>query len=332
MKDNILGIDISKRKFDVALADEGTPIRRNFKGMARGVFENTPEGFRALLKWLEDRGIDDLHACMEATGSYGDALAMFLFDCGFKVSIVNPYQIACYARRKMCRTKTDRNDAAIIAGFCRAERPREWRPLRTEDSKLKALTSRLRDLEKMRQQEKNRIQTPGLDLEVKQSIRDMIDILDSKIEEILGRMREHVSSHEDLKIDKELLCSIPGIGEKTAMMLMGLIGDWDRFENGRQLAAWAGLVPSQRQSGDSVRGKSYLTSYGQAEVRRLFYMPALSAMRYNPVIMHLTIRLRAKNKNGKQIVVASMHKLLRIAYGVIKSGRPFDVEFYPQVY
>src|SRR3954470_13830036 len=113
-----LGIDIAKQKFDVAL---NWNTRRRAK-----VFRNDAEGWQALLGWLQDLGVGQVHACLEATGRYGDGLALRLHDAGHCVSIVNPAQIKHCA--KLGRNKTDRADAALICDYCRLFEPAAWSP------------------------------------------------------------------------------------------------------------------------------------------------------------------------------------------------------------
>ncbi len=115
-----LGIDIAKQKFDVAL---------NWKTRRRAkVFRNDAGGWQALLRWLKDLGIDQVHVCLEATGRYGDGLALHLHDAGHRVSVVNPAQIKHFGRVKLGRNKTDRADAALICDYCRLFEPATWAP------------------------------------------------------------------------------------------------------------------------------------------------------------------------------------------------------------
>ena len=113
-----LGIDVAKQKFDVAL---NWNTRRRAK-----VFRNDAGGWQALLRWLKDLGVDQVHACLEATGRYGDGLALHLQDAGHRVSVVNPAQIKHCA--KLGRNKTDRADAALICDYCRLFEPAAWTP------------------------------------------------------------------------------------------------------------------------------------------------------------------------------------------------------------
>jgi transposase len=125
----------------------------------------------------------------------------------------------------------------------------------------------------------------------------------------------------------KLLCSIPAVGPILAASFLAEVPDVTFFENAGQLAAYAGLTPTQHDSGTSVHKKGKLSKKGNAHLRSALYMPALCAARYNPLIAAFVARLQANGKAKMTIVAAVMHKLLRLAYGVIKSGRPFDPNF-----
>ncbi len=92
------------------------------------------------------------------------------------------------------------------------------------------------------------------------------------------------------------------------------------------LAAFAGLAPRPHESGSSVRRKTRLTKTGAPRLRKALYFPAVAAIRYNPYVKELSERMRARGKCPMQVIGAAMRKLLHLAYGVLKSGRPFDPE------
>ena len=117
----VLGIDIAKLKFDVCL------IKENGKAKHK-IFANTKHGFEQLVIWLNSHTVSNLHACLEATGSYGEALALYLFDAGYRVSVVNPAQVKAFAASRLTRTKTDKVDAELIARFCLLQQPSAWQP------------------------------------------------------------------------------------------------------------------------------------------------------------------------------------------------------------
>ena len=151
MSVSVLGIDIAKQKFDVALLLDGKTKHKSCK--------NSAEGFETLMLWLEKQGIQKVHACLEATGNYGEDLAIYLHEAGHTVSIVNPARIKGFAQSELIRTKTDKIDAGIIARFCLAMKPEPWIPPSPEIRSLRALVRRVDSLIDMRSQEKNRIST-----------------------------------------------------------------------------------------------------------------------------------------------------------------------------
>ena len=149
--DAVLGIDIAKAKFDVALQGPDGRVRR--KSCA-----NTPAGFRELEAWLRRHGATHVHACLEATGTYGDALATWLYDAGHRVSVVNPMMIHAFAASQLSRTKTDRTDAALHRTLlCDPTARASWTPTPREIRELQALVRRLEALHEMRTQETNRL-------------------------------------------------------------------------------------------------------------------------------------------------------------------------------
>ena len=210
--DAVLGIDIAKAKFDVALQGPDGRVRR--KSCA-----NTPAGFRELEAWLGRHGVTHVHACLEATGAYGDALATWLYDAGHRVSVVNPMMIHAFAASQLSRTKTDRTDAALIARFCATQQPSVWTPTPREIRELQALVRRLEALHEMRTQETNRLASGAATTAVERSITTVIETLTDEIAAVQQQIRDHFTQHPGLRSQRDLLTSIPGIGETTAAVL-----------------------------------------------------------------------------------------------------------------
>ncbi len=314
--DNVLGIDIAKGKFDVVL------MRADGKRRWR-TFANRAEGFEALRGWLDQQGARPVHACLEATGTYGLALATFLHQAGQPVSVVNPACIKAFADSELKRTKTDKVDAGLIARFCRAMRPALWQPPSPELATLQGLVRRLESLQEMAVQERNRLAAPGLTAPVKESLVRTRELLEEEMKRLRSQIEDHLKGHPRLKQQRELLTSIIGVGPTTANVLLAEI--WERdFEKAREVAAYAGLVPQERQSGSSVRGKARLSKKGNQRLRKALYWPAIVAMRYNPVLAAFARRLREAGKPKMVAIAAVMRKLLHLAFGVLKHQRPFD--------
>ena len=312
MSKTVLGIDVAKSKLDVALMLNGKALMKKF--------DNSIKGFKLLQGWLASLKIVQVHACLEATGAYGDAVAEFLYESGHRVSVVNPFRIKSFAKSDLQRNKTDQADARTIAAFCLAKDPDDWHPLPPEIKQLQALTRRIEALERMLLVETNRLErAPAA---TRPSIDRMIETLKQEIDNVQRLIKDHIDNHPDLKHQSDLLQTIPGIGEKTARLLLGEI-EFRSFTSARALAAHAGVTPRQFQSGTSLNW-TRLSKLGSGRIRKALYFPAVSAIWYNAVIKKFARRLSENGKAPMQIVGAAMRKLLHIAFGVIKNNRPFD--------
>lgn len=311
-----LGIDIAKAKFDAAFEHEDTGK------FEHATFDNTAKGFKQLMTWLKRQHVEQVHACMEATGTYGDALAEFLHQAGHVVSVVNPSQIKSYADSRLSRNKTDKADAILLARYCRSETPLAWTPPPPELRDLRAFLHQLDALKDMRQQEHNRLSAGVQSKDVRTMIQTHIDFIDEQIKHLTDAIKDHVKRHPHLQHQRDLLQSIPGIAWLTAARLMAV--DITRFDSADQLAAYAGLSPHQHRSGTSVNKPAHLSKRGHATLRHALYMPAIVATKHNPLIHSLYHRLLAKGKPKMQAIGAAMHKLLRLAFGVLNSDAHFD--------
>jgi len=315
---SFLGVDVSKAKLDVALL---LPNEK-FKSKA---FANDAQGFKSLLQWLHLHaagGLDEVHICMESTGSYHEELACFLHDQSAVLSVVNPLLVKRFAESNGARNKTDGGDAKCLAVFCRDKKPARWEAPSPGVRALQALVARLDTLQSMRQAECNRLDVAHSS--VADSVRRVIVDLDEAIAQVKAQIARTIDDDPDLKNRSGLLKSIPGLGDKTIPQLLAYIGRPERFKSVKALIAYASLTPFIRQSGTSLNKHRGTHPMGHQELKRVLYFPAMVAGRYNPLVAAFWARLKAQNKPGKVIVVACMHKLLAIAYGVLRSGKPFD--------
>lgn len=315
----VLGIDIAKDTFDAALIVDGKIWNEHF--------ENNPGGFKRLSHWVRKHTTDSLHACMEATGQYGDGLAEYLYQLDWQVSVVNPARIKAYASSKMRRNKTDKADAQLIAEYCLRENPSLWSPPPASFKDLQALVRRLENLQTNYQQENNRLMSGGTNRVVLEDIKDHIHYLEEKIEQIKQAIQDHIEAFPELKQRQELLASIPGIGQLTAAKILGEVRDVCEFDSARQLAAYAGVTPRNFLSGTSVHKKSRISKMGNSQLRKALYMPAIVAQKHNPIIRIFCQRLLKSGLRPMEVIGAVMHKLLHLIYGILKSGKPFDPDF-----
>jgi transposase len=315
-----LGIDVAKAKLDCALRLPEGKIRHK-------VVENSPAGFQALRTWLDRQGAAPIHACMEATGIYWEAVAEFLAAIeGITVSVVNPAQIKAFAMSRMVRTKTDKADAKLIAEFCAERRPQAWQAPSVAEQALRALVLRLEALHMMHTQESNRLQVarPA----VAEGIAKHLQWLDKEIERVIQAIRDHIGDDPDLSKKQHLLDSIPGLGERTIAVLLAFYANPRRFDNSRQAAAFAGLDPRQHDSGSSVKGKPRMSKVGHRFLRKALYMPAMATLYHTAWGTHFRCRLAAAGKPPMLIIGAMMRKLVHVAFGVLKSGKTFNPELH----
>jgi transposase len=319
MEQNKLGIDVSKDTLDVVLWDE--------QGGRYQVFANSPDGFVRLSHWLDKQKAGLVHACLEATGQYGEGVAEYLYAAGHAVSVVNPLRIKRYGESKLHRNKTDKADAALIAEFCLKENPPLWQPLADDVKQLRQMVRRLDDLQRNYQQESNRLQS-GVDNEwVVEDLKDHLQELHRRIQALKAAIQQFITETPELKQQEDLLVSIPGIGKLTAARLLAEIGDINSFANAPQLAAYAGLNPKGARSGSSVKKKARISKEGRAFFRYILYMPALVARRCNPIIRDFCARLALRQLPKMAIIAAAMRKLLHLVFGVLKNQQPFDPFF-----
>lgn len=313
-----LGIDVSKAILVVCLLCQG---RRE-----RGEFANTRQGMNQLHHWLKKRQAQGAHICLEATGIYSIDVAQFLHERGYLVSVVNPQRIKGFADSHLRRSKTDKLDAELIAAFCQALQPEGWTPPEPAWYELRALLRQLEDLQQTRQQQLNRLESVTTPL-VRTQLEAHIAFIDQQIDQLNQLLKDHLQQHPDLKQQVQLLTSIPGIGWLTACRLVAEIRSIASFDDVRQLVAFVGLDPTRHDSGSSVRGSHGISRKGRAALRAALYMPALCARKHNPILNAFAARLARNGKTPKQIITALMRKLLHLAYGILKSGQPFDPHY-----
>jgi transposase len=315
---SFLGVDLSKETFHACLFGDHTEAKK--------AFPNTPKGFEQLIAWLNNRRAVNVHICMEATGPYWESLASYLHGLEQRVSVVNPARIKAFAQSELLRTKTDEVDAALIARFCKSQSPELWLPPPAEIRILQALMRHYEHLKTTRVQQSVYAQSSDAPV-VTTSIAEVIATLDEQIAQVERKIHQHFDDHPDLKRRRDLLTSIPGIGETTAGAILSEIPHLDQFQSAKAVAAFAGLSPRERRSGTSIHGRTRLCKTGNARVRKALYMPAVVALRFNPTLRIFAERLLAAGKHKRLVIGAVMRKLLVLAYGILRSGVAFDPNY-----
>lgn len=310
-----IGIDVSKATLDIAIRQDQNS--RHFK------VKNSPSGFDKLQKQLNKLDSIDRIA-LEASGRYGEPLALWLFEQGYPVSYLNPKLTHRFAQSRLRYNKTDADDAKLIAQYAQLHLPPLWQAPTASQRLLTQRSRRLEALQKERQRERNRLASGITDDFVCQQIQAHINFLEQLIKDTQKAIRQLIRQDESLKHNYQLLTSIQGIGEVTASLFLSEIGDISRFDNIKQLTAFFGLDPQDWQSGTSINRPAHISKHGNSRLRASLYMPALTAMKHNRACRLLNQRLENKHKPGKVRVVALMRKLLHQIFGVLKNQQPYD--------
>ncbi|MBA5249276.1 MAG: IS110 family transposase [Gammaproteobacteria bacterium] len=319
-----IGIDVSKATIDCVFINNDKKHYRKFN--------NDAEGFKGLIKWIKPfHTFDETLFCMEATGIYHLALAKFLFDLEANIIVANPIKTHHFAKLNMSRNKTDKSDALLIAMYSDYLMHNDtwqqslWQPKTQEFEDLQYLITRLDQLAQQKYAEQNRLAI-ATNKRIVKSIKQMIKYLDKQIDALTASITDLVKSSDSLNKSVELLKTINGVGAKTAWSILAYTGDMSDFENANQITSFAGLNPQQKQSGTSVNSTS-LSKMGHRKLRKTLFMPALVAIRHNPVLKAFYQRLLARGKAKMVAVAAIMRKLLVLCFGVLKSGVAFDANY-----
>lgn len=314
---DIVGIDVGKAQLHLVLLQSEKPP-------ARKSVNNNAHGFEQISAWLANRKAISIHACLEATGIYGEAIAEYLHDNGHTVSVVNPIQIKAFGRSAMVRTKTDAVDALLIADYCKAQNPLAWSPAPLEVRQFRALVRRRETLSEMITAETNRLES-ALSTEVKTSITSHIEFLRRSLKSLEDEMDDHLKSYPQLRDIVDKLDEIPGFGPLTAMKVLAETNCFSVCETSRQLVAYAGLNPRQYQSG-SISRRGRISKIGNAALRKALFFAALSAKRSSKYFRAFVERLEAAGKRPKVIITAIMRKLLVLAHTLVSKGSRFNAD------
>jgi transposase len=318
-----MGIDVAKATFDFCLLSSSGAC------LWRGRFCNDTLGIERFLAQLRTYGgkLSQFHFGLEATGVYGKALVAALHRAGLAVSVLNPAQVKYFAFSVLRRTKNDTVDAEIIARFCRERKPLATRPLRPSEEQLKVLGHERESRVGEQTRERNRAKKDSFQIALPTLIRRQrqhrLRQLAKEIAQLDAAIDSLIASDEGLKNQSRLLCSIPAIAAVTAAKLLAELAGKE-FHSARQLAAYAGLTPSEYRSGRSLYGKTHLSKIGNAFLRKALFLPAAVARRWCKPLLPWIAMLESRKLHRLAIRGAIMRKLLHIAFGVLKHQKPFN--------
>ena len=311
------GIDTSKDNFDVAFEESS-----KYKVMR---FPYTEEGMQACLSFLP-KGI---HCIIESTGTYHCRLAYFLFGHGVKLSVVNPLSVKRYSQSLMLRAKTDRADSKLLVEYGKHFEPTLWKPKDDCYIELQQLLNLQSQLVKQETMIKNQLE--AIEHSVVQSeftmrkLKSQLNQVQIDLKEVEKESEQLILLHE--KDNYERLQAIPGIGKRTAIVLLTVTKGLKEFDSAKQVISYFGLSPRIYESGTSVKGKVKICKMGMSMIRKLLYMCALSAKRCNKACKELYARLVEKGKKKKVCLIAVANKLIKQVFSIIKNKTVYEQNF-----
>lgn len=333
MKERVLvvGVDISKDDFHVCIKER--IIGSNVKIKGTRSFSNNSKGFIELMEWVSKRELPNSRVLyiMEATGTYFENLAYYLHEKGCLVSVVLANKIMHYAKSLNLKTKTDKVDAAMIAGLGIERSFPKWKPMSKDFKELRDLCREMLSLKKERSRAKCQLHAMEYSHEKTVSVlkikKNQIEFYENSIQEIEFEIKRIVDADIDLKARIEKIATVKGLGLITIVIVLCETNGFELFNSIRQVVSYSGLDIQMKESGN-FNGKTRISKKGNARIRQCLFMPALTATMHNEKIKALYERINERNPDiKKKGVVAGMRKLLILIFVLWKKNEEYDPQY-----
>jgi transposase len=289
---------------------------------------NTSPGHKQLSQRLSRKG-NTTRVCLEWTGNYSLDLALALQQTpGVEVMIVNPKAAHNFAQAFLLRSKTDAIDAQVLLEFAKRMPFQAWQPPCSTHLQLRALARRISAMTQIKAQEKNRFHSTEFGQHLHQAIRRDLEAHIRYLERQIQKLEEAAVDliWEDLKLRRDLLhlTSIKGIARASAIQILSELCVLPQDMSDRQWVAHAGLDPRHHESGSSVHKAACISRTGNSHLRAALYMPALTAVQFEPNIRAYYQALLQRGKQPMQALVAVMRKLLHSIHAMLRDGVDFQ--------
>jgi len=327
----VVGIDVAQKELVVSIGRMHDDLVPEIYG--HHSFANTPKGFDALVTWVSKRSDASIavHYVLEATGVYHEKLAYFLHEAGHGVNVILPNRISSYQRTLDIKTVTDKTAAEAITRFGLERKLQQWEKPKPVFKKLQQLTRERDQLIQTRTLIKNQLHAEQAQAEPNKGsvkrLKQQIALLDKQEKEIQKEILSEVESDESLKRAVKNLCSLPGVGVLTAVIVLAETNGFELIRNKRQLASYAGLDVKEKQSGTSVKGKPRISKRGNRHLRKAMHFPALGAIRRDERFKAIFARLVAKHGIKMKAVVAVQRRLLEMIFILYKTDTVYDANY-----
>jgi len=308
----VAGIDVSKDTFNAHFGNSDLELPNNQKG------------FRQFLKSVPIGSV----LAMEATGNYHYKLAAFMHSKGYRIMVLNPYKVKHWIISNSDKANDDKRAAMNITDYARnriAKNVPFWSPMSPELLRARAIVSFLNRFTKMGTSCSNMNHAMSLFLDKKSDLLMLMPEMKSICREQIAKLKKELCHLVKSLYPEQynLLQTIPGIGSKTAAVFCVLARGFADFANEKRLSSFVGLALKYHESGISIKSKRRIAKTGNSYLRGLLFTCAWTAIKHNKLCSDFYHRLVSNGKNAMLAQVAVMHKLVKIAFGVVNSGEPF---------
>ena len=330
----VVGIDVAQKELVVSIGRMHDDLVPEIYG--HHIFPNTAKGFEALITWATKRSDAStaVQYVLEATGVYHEKLAYFLHEKGEGISIILPNRISSYQRTLDIKTVTDKTASEAITRFGLERKLQHWEKPKPTFKKLQQLTRERDQLVQTRTLIKNQLHAEQTEAEPNKGsikrLKQQIALLDKQEREIQAEIHSLLESDEPVKKAVKNLCSLPGVGVLTAVVVLAETNGFELIRNKRQLASYAGFDVKEKQSGTSVKGKPRISKRGNRHLRKAMHFPALAAIRKDDRFKAIFARLVSKHGIKMKAIVAVQRRLLEMMYVLYKTGNVYDEHYLQQ--
>jgi len=327
----VAGIDVAQKELVVTLGRKLDDF--SIELFAYKVFKNTEKGILALVEWTEKLSNKEksIRYVMEATGVYHQKFAYYLDKNKHDVSIVLPNKISNYMRTLELKTITDKSCSQAIAQFGLERKLDNW--VRPNDvyKELQQLTRERDQIVQERSIIKNQMHAENSEAGPNEKslarMRSRIKYLNSQEKEIKEDIAVIVNKNPDLHQIINRITTIPGVGALTAVIVLAETNGFELIRNKSQLASYAGLDVSEKQSGTSVKGKPRISKKGNRNLRKSMHLPSLTAVKWDENFKEIYARLVSKHGIKMKALVAIQRKLLELIYVLFKNETNYDKQY-----
>ena len=327
-----VGLDVSSR--DIKLCITSIDFSQEVKVLSRLTILNTKAGFiQAVVwmnKWQKDKNVP-LVVCMEATGIYHENCAYFLYDKGYRVSVVLPNKSKKYLQALGLKSKNDKIDAEGLSQMGAEQKLPHWEPIVKFYGMLRILTRQYQTIQEQISRENNRLHAATHSalqskFEMKQTVK-LITFLKNQLKDVTAEIKKHCQSNVEMKSRFDIVCKLYGISIVSASTVIAEMNGFELFENYKQVVSFAGYDVIENQSGKHA-GKTKISKKGNSRIRRILHMPALVAIKQTESKFGQLYQ-RVSTKSGVKMkgVVAVQKKLLVMIYHIWKNGLIYDPNF-----